>query len=108
MAREFKAVLFLIHAVPRLDSPGEQHYAQEYHRKTAEAANDSIAQMQSKLGTDAEVLLEAGDIPAAVGAAAERKHVDLLVIGRGLIDGSRLPTNTYAIIRKSPCPAVSV
>ncbi len=64
--------------------------------------------MQNKLGTHAEVLLEAGDIPTAVGAAAERKHVDLLVIGRGLIGGSRLPTNTYAIIRKSPCPVVSV
>ena len=45
---------------------------------------------------------------AAVCAAADREHADLLVIGRGWINASRLPTNTYAIIRKSACPVVSV
>ena len=91
LAREFKAVLSLIHVVPRLDSSGEEHYSYEYHRKTAEAANRRIAQMQSRLGTNAEVLLEAGKVARAVCAAVDRVHADLLVIGRGLIEHP--PTN---------------
>lgn len=105
---EFTAALSLIHVVPRLDSPGEQYYSQEYHRRAAESANSRIAEFQNRLGTSAAVLLEAGEVPAAVCAAAAREGADLLVIGRGLINASRLPTNAYAIIRKSPCPVVSV
>jgi nucleotide-binding universal stress UspA family protein len=60
------------------------------------------------VGTNATVLLEAGEIPDAVCAAADREHSDLLVIGRGLINASRLPTNAYAIVRASTCPVVSV
>ena len=108
LAREFKAALSLIHVVPRLSSPGEDYYSREYHQKVAESANSRIAEFQNRLGTSAAVLLEAGEVPAAVCAAAAREHTDLLVIGRGLINASRLPTNAYAIIRKSPCPVVSV
>ena len=39
LAGEFNAALSLIHVVPRLDSPGEEHYSYEYHRKVAESAN---------------------------------------------------------------------
>jgi len=108
LAGEFKAALSLIHVVPRLSSPGEDYYSREYHRMVADSANSRIAQFQHRLGTSAAVLLEAGEIPAAVCAAAAREHADLLVIGRGSTDASRLPTNAYAIIRRSPCPVVSV
>ena len=108
LAGEFNAALSLIHVVPRLDSPGEEHYSYEYHRKVAESANSCVAQLQSRLGTSARFLLEAGEVPGAVCTAAAREHADLLVIGRGLINASRLPANTYAIIRKSACPVVSV
>jgi nucleotide-binding universal stress UspA family protein len=108
LAGEFKAALSLIHIVPRLDSPGEAHYSYEYHRVVAEAANSRISQLQSRLGTNATVLLDAGEVSGAVCAAAARENADLLVIGRGLINASRLPTNAYAIIRKSTCPVVSV
>ncbi len=108
LAAEFRAALSLIHVVPRLSSPGEDYYSHEYHERVAESANSRIAELQNKLGTKARVLLEAGEVPGAVCAAADREQADLLVIGRGLINASRLPTNTYAIIRKSTCPVVSV
>jgi nucleotide-binding universal stress UspA family protein len=108
LAGELKAALSLIHVAPRLDSPGEEHYSSEYHRKVAESANSRVAQLQSRVGTNARFLLEAGEVAGAVCAAAAREHADLLVIGRGLINASRLPANTYAIIRKSACPVVSV
>jgi nucleotide-binding universal stress UspA family protein len=108
LAGEFKAALSLIHVVPRLNSPGEEYYSRECHQMVAESANSRIAQLQQRLGTSAVVLLESGEIPAAVCAAAAREFADLLVIRRGLIDDSRLPTKAYAIIRKLPCPVVSV
>jgi nucleotide-binding universal stress UspA family protein len=108
LAGEFNAVLFLIHVVPRLASPGEEYYSFEFHRKVVDAADNRISQLQTRAGTDALVLLEGGEIPDAVCAAAAREHVNLLVIGRGLINASRLPTNAYAIIRTSTCPVVSV
>lgn len=108
LAGEFTASLSLIHVVSRLDPPGEEHYSYEYHRKIVESVNSRIAQLQSRVGTSAAVLLETGEVPGAVCAAASREHADLLVIGRGLIDASRLPINTYAIVRKSTCPVVSV
>lgn len=108
LAGEFKAALSLIHVVPRLDSPGEAYYSEEYRRRTVEAANDNIAQLQRKLGTNADALVVAGEIAGAACAAAERVHADLLVIGRALVETERLSTQAYAIIRKSPCPVVSV
>ena len=108
LAGEFKAVFFWIHVVPRLAAPGEEHYSYEFHHKIVESENSRICQLQTRAGTNATVLIEAGEIPDAVCAAAARERADLLVIGRGLINASRLPTNAYAIIRKSPCPVVSV
>jgi nucleotide-binding universal stress UspA family protein len=108
LAGEFNAVLFLIHVVRRLASPGEDYCSFEFRRKVVELASNRIAVLQSEVGTNATVLLEAGEIPDAVCAAADREHSDLLVIGRGLINASRLPTNAYAIIRTSTCPVVSV
>ncbi|MFL6303869.1 MAG: universal stress protein [Candidatus Sulfotelmatobacter sp.] len=108
LAGEVRAVLFLIHVVSRLASPGEEHYSHEFQQKVVESANTRIAQLQTRTGTNALVLLEAGEIPNAVCAAAAREHADLLVIGRGLMNASRFPTNAYAIIRTSTCPVVSV
>jgi nucleotide-binding universal stress UspA family protein len=56
------------------------------------------------------LLLESGEPPAVICAAAARLHADILVIGRGSASGvfGRLRTNAYAIIRQSPCPVASV
>lgn len=108
LAKEFKSSLDLIHVVPRLDSPGEGRYSDEYHRKIAGEANRSIAQLQAKLGIDAKVSLEAGEVAQTVCSAAARLRADLLVIGRGSTSAPRLLPHAYPIIRESPCPVVSV
>jgi len=108
VAKEFKSSLSLIHVVPRLDSPGEGHYSDEYHQKITKEANLAIAQLQARLGTHAEVALEAGEVEQTVCSTASRLHADLLVIGRGSKSAPRLLPHAYAIIRESPCPVVSV
>jgi nucleotide-binding universal stress UspA family protein len=51
-----------------------------------------------------------GSVAKAVRSLAEDNHVDLVVIGHTSGSGNhgRLRTDSYAIIRESPCPVVSV
>src|SRR5690349_14827682 len=102
MAGELGARLTVLHAPTAAQSPQGTGLEQRIRAE--------IAEMAQKTGARAEVLLEAGDPPKVVCAAAERLHADLLVIGRGSAGGvfGRLRTNAYAIIRQSPCPVVSV
>lgn len=108
LAEEFKSSLSLIHVVPRLDSPGEGYYSDEYHEKITGEANHRIAQLQVRLGTHAKVALEAGEVAQTVCSTASRLHADLLVIGRGSTSAPGLLPASDAIIRESPCPVVSV
>lgn len=55
-------------------------------------------------------LIDPTHVGKSVAAAAERHQADLLVIGRGRIQGvlGRLRSNAHDIIRMSPCPVLSV
>jgi nucleotide-binding universal stress UspA family protein len=58
--------------------------------------------------------VESGEIAPSICSFAERIGAKILVVGRGRnhaaegAPGGRLVTNTYAIIRQSPCPVLSV
>ena len=108
LAAEFKSKLTLLHVVPRLDSPGEEYYASEWRRQVVSDASKAMENAQQSVGTCAEVVLESGDVSAAVSTVASRLDPDLIVIGRGACDNARLRTNSYGIIRSSRCPVVSV
>ena len=97
LAKEFGSRLTLMHTMP-----GDSAV-----RAEAEA---ELRSLQKAAGAEAEVLLDSGDPPATICAAAERLHAGVLVIGRGSAAGvyGRLRTNAYSIIRQSPCPVVSV
>ena len=106
LAREFGAHLTLMHAI---SASGEARDA-SWQEQVWEAASVECGRLQERLETDAETVIEAGDAPATICAAASRVAADVLVIGRGSAAGvyGRLRTNAYAIIRQSPCPVVSV
>jgi nucleotide-binding universal stress UspA family protein len=108
LAGKFKSKLTLLHVLPRLDSPGEEYYAHEWRRLVLSEATEAIAKIQHRVGTDAELILESGDVSKAVLAVAARLGTDLIVIGRGACDRARLRTHAYGIIRGSQCPVVSV
>jgi len=108
LASEFQSRLTLLHVVPRLDSPGEGHYADEWRRRLLADASEEIAKVQQSAGIHVEAVVESGDVSKAVCTAAGRLNSDLVVIGRGAADNTRLRTNAYGIIRESPCPVVSV
>ena len=108
MAGEFKSKLTLLHVVPRLDSPGEGYYSEEWRRRLLADASEAIARVQQSAGIHVEAVVESGDVSKAVRTAAGRLSADLVVIGRGAADNARLRTHVYGIIRESPCPVVSV
>jgi nucleotide-binding universal stress UspA family protein len=109
LSREFQAPLTIIHAVTAhaevLDEPDTS-----WRVGIREAAREELSKLQQEAGTEAPVILEAGEAAKVICAAAARLSSGILVIGRGSAAGSfgRLRTNAYAIIRQSPCPVVSV
>jgi nucleotide-binding universal stress UspA family protein len=93
---------------PRLDSPGEEYFAHEWRRHLLARAADAVAQLQEREGTHAQLMLEPGDVSDAAARVIRKMNADLLVIGRGKSADAHLGTHAYDIIRKSPCPVVSI
>lgn len=110
LARSFDARLFLIHAIPALVPAEEDYYQQDWREDLATGGRDQLDRLQQSVGTKAEQLVVAGDVPHTVCAQAEELGADVLVIGRSSESGllGRLRTNAYAIIRGAHCPVVSV
>jgi len=110
LAAAFNARLSVVHAIPSLEGKIDGDAGAEWSAQAAAQVSGEIAAIQARVGAKAEVIVESGDAPNAVCAAAERLPADVLVIGRGSAAGifGRLRTNAYAIIRQSPCPVVSV
>lgn len=107
-AAAFDSELTIVHVEPRLDSPGEEFYGLEWRRHLMAQAAEAIAQLQSREGTHAQIILEPGDVAEAAARIVRNLSADLLVIGRGESPDARLGTHAYDIIRKSPCPVVSI
>ena len=100
LQQQFQARLTLIHAVAvQADSPRIQEFAR-----------DELLHLQRSAGVEAELLMEPGEPARVICSAAARLSTSVVVIGRGSAAGDfgRLRTNSYAIIRQSPCPVVSV
>jgi len=107
-AAAFHSELTILHAEPRLDSPGEEYFAHEWRRHLTMHASEAMAQLQSREGTHAQILIEPGDVADAAARVVRKLNADLLVIGRGESPDARLGTHAYDIIRKSVCPVVSI
>jgi nucleotide-binding universal stress UspA family protein len=105
-----KARLVVVHATPSLEGRTGEYFDPNWRTHLATQANERITDLQTAVGSKAEVVIEAGDVPHVVCDAAIDSEADLLVIGRGSAAGifGRLRANAYSIIRQSPCPVASV
>jgi nucleotide-binding universal stress UspA family protein len=111
MAAEFHAALTIVHAVGSLEPLTEGYQlSPEWRTFVLDQAAVDIAKLQRTVGSDAGVSVLMGEVTEAICAEASRLEADLLVIGRASSAGilGRLTEHSYAIIRNSPCPAVSV
>ncbi|PYT19849.1 MAG: hypothetical protein DMG58_35360 [Acidobacteria bacterium] len=86
------------------------YYQHGWREDLVSGAKHQLDGLQQSVGTKAEQLIVAGDVPHTVCAQAEELRADVLVIGRSSESGllGRLRTNAYAIIRGAHCPVISV
>jgi nucleotide-binding universal stress UspA family protein len=99
------AELSVIHAIQtsklEFDPQGPSEEKKARHR---------IAEIQSKVGSNASVCIAVGPVKETLLDAARQASADVLVIGRSphVHSLGRLRDLSYSLIRDSPCPVVSV
>jgi len=74
------------------------------------AANDSFVAWKDKLGISAPHKILGGSTAGAIRQEALQEKADLIVVGRGLSQGTltRVMSHLYEIVCESPCPVLSV
>src|ERR1700756_672092 len=112
IAAEYRGRLTIIHAVKaaRPSSPVELELAERLESVRRDEALERIANLQSRLGSQAEVRISIGAVKEALLEAARRSDADVLMIGRGTQSGpqGRLRDLTYTVVRDSPYPVLSI
>ena len=74
------------------------------------AANDRLVAWKDKLGINAPHKILGGRTAGAIRQEAVQEKADLIVVGRGLSQGTltRVMSHLYEIVCESPCPVLSV
>jgi nucleotide-binding universal stress UspA family protein len=108
LGRDAKATVEIVHAA----AEGEitpLHSESRIRELVAAAAGEQAVTVEQP-ATEVEIVVDQGSVAKIVRSVALRKRSDLIVIGRGAIQGaaSRLAANSYAIVREAPCPVLSV
>lgn len=103
------AELAVIHAAPWLRTGGFD-LGMEIRSAVLNAVHEEVQGLLQKVGCRAEVHAETAEVSEYVPRAASSTGAELLVIGRTGKEGlfGRLRANTYALLRESPCPVVSL
>jgi nucleotide-binding universal stress UspA family protein len=109
--RHFGASLYVAHAVPRGDPRFPSGMTDRAHAFLVDAAQERYAGCCQEAGVafPLEILEDVGLVNCITGAI-HRHQADLLLIGRGVIQGplGRLRSNAHNLIRNSPCPVLSI
>jgi nucleotide-binding universal stress UspA family protein len=109
LADEYGAELAVAHAVPGSEAIPEKILDCELRRHLMAQAREQLLELATRAGVDAALLAESGETAHVIHGLARNWNADLAVIGRGQHHGfGRLRTHSYAIIRESPCPVLSI
>jgi nucleotide-binding universal stress UspA family protein len=112
VAAQARGKLSIIHAVQAGDTdlPIQLDLREEIHSAERQEANRRIADLQQMVGVDAPVRIAVGQVKEALLEAAREADADALIIGRSHQLGAhgRMRDLTYAMVRDSPFPVLSV
>jgi nucleotide-binding universal stress UspA family protein len=109
LAEVFHATLRIVHVVPRWDPNLRADSSSGLSDQLKEIVKNQMAKMRPVSAVDnPEISIEEGEVAHGVAHFAKSSGADLVVIGRGSGEAERLKTNTYSIVRQSPCPVLSV
>jgi len=111
-ATEARSNLHIIHGISAADSRAtvQMDLEARVHVEKRRRAEERIADLQQRVGSQATVQIVAGPIKEALLEAARRFDADALIIGRSPQSGTegRLRDLTYAMVRDSPFPVLSI
>jgi len=111
LAGEFGARLVITHITESAEiyGPGGSYVLPEMKEALVSNATKEIAKLQQDVGTNADVIIESGDVRKLLSQVAERTKADLLVTGHTSIQ-SHLGANGngYSLIRDARIPVLSV
>jgi nucleotide-binding universal stress UspA family protein len=110
-SRQFGATLHVVHSIPHGDGRFSTGLSSRAHAYLVSNAQDSYVDYSQKAGVNVplEIVDEYRLVDGILGAIAKH-NADLLVIGRGVIQGTlgRLRTNAHDLIRSAPCEVLSI
>ncbi|HTU45414.1 MAG TPA: universal stress protein [Bryobacteraceae bacterium] len=108
LATFYSATLHLVHAVPALGVHSKALNA-AWENDLIESGRLQMSELRHEAGANADIHVAPGAVSSVIRKCALECKADLIVIGRGHAQGllGRLRTNSYAIIRDSPCPVLS-
>jgi nucleotide-binding universal stress UspA family protein len=110
-SKQFGASLHVVHSVSGIDPRFPSGPANRAHALLIDKAREDFLVHCRKSGVEfpLEIVEDVGLVNGVVGAIAKHS-ADLLIIGRGVIQGplGRLRTNAHELIRRSPCAVLSV
>jgi nucleotide-binding universal stress UspA family protein len=111
-ADQARANLRILHAIQSPDRklPIRLEQVEDVQAKEAQQARERIEALQQKIGTQAPVWIGVGPVKDTLLELARQSDADLVIIGRSSRPGveERLRDLTYAVVRDSPFPVVSV
>ena len=109
-AQDNNANLAIVHVLPPVADPAHSSSAADFRRQAHEAAKEAYF----GYSRDSEVNLPCefieGPVGETIAAYARGRDADLVICGRGVIQGTlgRLRTHVLDIIRQAPCPVLSL
>lgn len=111
-ATEARGNLRIIHAIQTADPklPIQLDIEEQIQSEERRQARERIDALQRKAGLQAQVQIAVGPVKGALLEAARQADADALIIGRSPQPGSlgRLRDLTYAMVRDSPFPVLSI
>jgi len=110
LAQDTGASLHMLHVIPGMEGFPSHEMDQEFEADMKKESRRTIEMLQDSAGVKVPLNVLAGSVAEKVREEAQRIEADLLVIGRGAMHETlgRLRTHGYGIIRRSPCPVLSV
>jgi nucleotide-binding universal stress UspA family protein len=111
LATSIGAALTLVHITDSvgIHGPGGLLVDPTWKETIVGFATKEMDRLQQSIGTQAEVIIDSGNVLQLMNQAAERTKADLLVIGHSPVRGHLGDNgNGYAIIRESRIPVLSV
>jgi nucleotide-binding universal stress UspA family protein len=111
-AKEAEGKVTIVHAVQAGDPslPIQLDLKETVQSAERRQAGLRIAELQRKVGLEVPFRIAVGSVKDALLEAARQSDADALIIGRNHRPGSggRLRDLTYAVVRDSPFPVLSV